>query len=116
MNLRAPLALFDSPVLLRILVAPVMITSVFAANPAMAQDVVAGESKYATCAACHGAQGQGGMGAKLVGQPADDIEKKLIAYVNKEQVGPQSQMMWSISATLTPADISNLAAYISTLK
>jgi cytochrome c len=82
----------------------------------MAQDVAAGKAKYATCVACHGAQGQGGMGPKLSSQPASAIEKKLTAYKNKQQVGPQSALMWGIAAGLTPADIKNLSAYTSTLK
>ncbi len=83
---------------------------------AQAQDVAQGKAKYATCAACHGAQGQGGVGAKLQGQKAADIEKKLTAYKNKQQMGPQSQLMWGIAGGLTPADIKNLAAYTATLK
>jgi len=30
--------------------------------PAMAQDAAAGKVKFASCTACHGAQGQGGVG------------------------------------------------------
>jgi cytochrome c553 len=83
---------------------------------AQAQDVAAGKAKYGACVACHGAQGQGGMGPKLAGKPASEIEKKLTAYKNKQQVGPQSALMWGISAGLSPADIKNLAAYTATLK
>jgi len=52
----------------------------------------------------------------LAGQPASAIEKKLTAYKNKQQVGPQSQLMWGIAGALSPADIKNIAAYTSTLK
>lgn len=83
---------------------------------AMAQDVSQGKTKYATCVACHGAQGQGGVGPKLAGQKSEAIVKKLTAYKNKQQVGPQSALMWGIAAGLTPADINNLAAYTATLK
>lgn len=89
---------------------------VFLSVPAMAQDVAQGKAKYSTCVACHGAQGQGGMGPKLSGQSASAIEKKLTAYKNKQQVGPQSALMWGIAAGLTPADIKNLSAYTATLK
>ena len=81
-----------------------------------AQDAAAGKTKYATCAACHGAQGQGGAGPKLAGQKAEVIVKKLTAYKNKQQVGPQSQLMWGMAGGLSPADINNLAAYTATLK
>jgi len=94
----------------------VLITAVFFAVPVMAQDVTQGKAKYTTCAACHGAQGQGGAGPKLAGQPAGAIEKKLTTYKNKGQIGAQSQLMWGMAAGLTPADIKNIAAYTATLK
>jgi cytochrome c553 len=81
-----------------------------------AQDAAAGKTKYATCVACHGAQGQGGVGPKLQGQKSDVIVKKLTAYKNKQQVGPQSVLMWGMAGGLTPADINNIAAYTATLK
>jgi len=83
---------------------------------ATAQDAVPGKIKYTSCGSCHGAQGQGGMGPKLAGQKAEVIVKKLTAYKNKQQVGPQSQLMWGIAAGLSPADIANIAAYTATLK
>ena len=83
---------------------------------AQAQDAALGKAKYATCVACHGAQGQGGVGPKLQGQKAEVIVKKLTAYKNKQQVGAQSQLMWGLAAGLTPADINNIAAYTATLK
>ena len=88
----------------------------FLSVSAQAQDAAAGKTKYATCAACHGAQGQGGAGPKLAGQPASAIEKKLTTYKNKGQIGAQSQLMWGIAGGLTPADINNIAAYTATLK
>jgi len=94
----------------------VLTSLVFLSVPAMAQDVAAGKIKYGTCIACHGAQAGGGTGPKLAGQPAATIEKKLTAYKNKEQVGPQSALMWGFAAQLTPADIKNIAAYTATLK
>lgn len=94
----------------------VLASLVFLSLPVIAQDAAQGKTKYATCVACHGAQGQGGMGPKLAGQSADAIEQKLLAYKNKQQVGPQSAMMWGLSAGLSPADIKNLAAYTATLK
>ena len=81
-----------------------------------AQDAALGKAKYATCAACHGAQGQGGAAPKLAGQKAEVIVKKLTAYKNKQQVGPQSQLMWGMAGGLSPADINNLAAYTATFK
>jgi len=84
--------------------------------PAQAQDAAQGKTKYATCVACHGAQGQGGLGPKLAGQKPEAIVQKLTAYKNKEQRGPQSALMWGQAAALTPADIKNIATYTETLK
>ena len=115
-NLKTSLVLFAGPVIASVIAAFVIFALVSVANSAVAQDAVAGADKYAMCSACHGAQGEGGIGPKLAGQQPNDIAEKLTAYVNKEEVGPQSQMMWGVSATLTPDDINNLAAYIATLK
>lgn len=81
-----------------------------------AQDVQQGQVKFASCAACHGNQGQGGVGPKLQGQKAEVIVNKLTAYKNKQQIGPQSQLMWGIASGLTPTDIKNVAAYVASLK
>ena len=81
-----------------------------------AQDAAAGKAKYAMCIACHGAQGQGGVGPKLQGQKSEAIVKKLTAYKNKQQIGPQSALMWGMAGGLTLADINNIAAYTATLK
>lgn len=81
-----------------------------------AQDAVAGKTKYVTCAACHGAQGQGGAGPKLAGQKPEVIVQKLTTYKNKGQIGAQSQLMWGMAAGLSADDIKNIAAYTATFK
>ena len=93
-----------------------LLVAVLVSASASAQDASQGKAKYATCVACHGANGQGGIGPKLQGQKAEAVVKKLTAYKNKQQVGAQSQLMWGIAGGLTPADINNLAAYTATLK
>jgi len=84
--------------------------------PAQAQNADLGKAKYATCAACHGAQGQGGAGPKLAGQKPEVIVQKLTAYKNKEQRGPQSALMWGMAGALSADDIKNIAAYTATMK
>ena len=81
-----------------------------------AQDAVSGKIKYMSCSACHGAQGQGGVGPKLQGQKSAVIVQKLTAYKNKQKVGPQSELMWGIASTLSSDDIKNIAAYTATFK
>ena len=75
--------------------------------------VSAGEKKYASCASCHGGNGEGGIGPKLQGQSASYIKGRLTAYKNKEKVGRQSVMMWSQASLLSDADINDLSGYIS---
>jgi len=66
-----------------------------------------------TCAACHGPQGQGGIGPKLQGQSADDIIGKLLKYKAGKQVGPQSMLMWGTAKGLTEGQIGAIGVYIS---
>jgi hypothetical protein len=95
-----------------------ILTAVLCGLPVFGQaaDVAAGKTKFAVCAACHGAQGQGMIGPKLQGQKPEAIVQKLTAYKNKEQRGPQSALMWAQAGQLSTADMANLAAYIATLK
>lgn len=91
----------------------IAMTLVLSAN-AVAEDRFASiRSTMNTCAACHGLQGQGGIGPKLQGQSADDIITKLLAYKNKEMVGPQSAMMWPTAGMLTEGQIGMIGVYIS---
>ena len=73
-----------------------------------------GAKLYNGCAACHGGNGEGGVGPTLVGQTSEEIISKLVAYKNGETRGAQSVLMWGQSAGLSDADMQNLAAYIIT--
>jgi cytochrome c553 len=94
----------------------ILATLVFLSVSAQAQDAVKGREKFVSCTACHGANGQGGVGPKLQGQKAEVIVQKLTTYKNKGQIGPQSQLMWSMAGALSADDIKNIAAYTATLK
>ncbi|GAB5452801.1 MAG: hypothetical protein Hals2KO_31290 [Halioglobus sp.] len=74
-----------------------------------------GAAAYAGCIACHGAQGEGGIGPKLAGQSSDDIYGKLLQYKNGETVGNQSALMWGQAAMLGDDDMKNIAAFVETL-
>ena len=82
------------------------------------QELAAGDpfsdirSLWTGCAACHGPDGGGGVGPKLAGQTADYINSRLVAYKNKEQVGPMSAMMWGQAAMLSDKDITMIGDYI----
>jgi len=94
------------------------------AAPLMAQaagDAAAGKEKFATCAACHGADGmgQGGAFPKLVGLSEDEAAKRLTAYREGDQeylksvgMGDRFGTMAPNAANLSDDDIANLAAYI----
>ena len=71
-----------------------------------------GEAKYGGCAACHGANGGGGIGPALAGREADYIVGRLTAYRANEMVGAQSALMWGQAAALSDNDIQDLAEYV----
>ena len=68
-----------------------------------------GETYYGQCIACHGGNGEGGIGPKLAGQAISDISGKLTAYRAGEARGAQSAMMWPVAKPMTDDDIGNLA-------
>jgi len=87
-----------------------------------AGDAAAGKEKYATCAACHGAdgKGQGGAFPKLTGLGEDKVVKSLTAYREGDQdylksvgLGDRYGTMAPNAAGLSDQDIGNLAAYIA---
>ncbi|MHB8920116.1 MAG: c-type cytochrome [Halothiobacillus sp.] len=88
-----------------------------------AGDVAAGKAKFATCAACHGADGKGNGGAfpVLTHLTAVDAEAVLTAfkkgdmdYLKKRNLGgARYSTMAPQAANLSPTDIADLAAYIA---
>ena len=74
-----------------------------------------GKALYVTCAACHGADGAGGIGPQLNAHDAAFVTQALTAYKNKETRGAQSAMMWGVAAGLSEADIENLATFVESL-
>ena len=79
---------------------------------ANADDFSSIRSLWAGCAACHGAEGGGGVGPKLAGQTADTIIMKLTTYKNNGQVGPMSQMMWGQAANLSEQEIKLISDFV----
>ena len=67
---------------------------------------------WAGCAACHGQEGEGGVGPKLAGQTADYIADRLNAYKNREEIGPMSAMMWGQAGMLSDNDIDTIGKFI----
>lgn len=78
-------------------------------------DASKGKELSATCAACHGADGNSAnpQWPKLAGQHAAYIEKQLNDFHNKKRNDPT---MSAMAAPLTPEKIKDLAAYFSSQK
>jgi cytochrome c553 len=73
-----------------------------------------GKEKAATCAACHGADGnsQDPANPRLAGQHRDYIAKALSDYKSGAR---KNAIMNGMAAGLSKQDIADLAAYFSTL-
>jgi cytochrome c553 len=73
-----------------------------------------GKEKAATCAACHGADGnsQDPANPRLAGQHRDYIAKALSDYKSGAR---KNAIMNGMAANLSKQDIADLAAYFSTL-
>lgn len=90
-----------------------------------AGDAAAGKAKFATCAACHGADGKGNGGAfpPLTHLNEANAETILTAFKKGDMAtlkasnlgGARYSTMAPQVANLSPADIADLAAYIATL-
>ncbi|WP_038052227.1 c-type cytochrome [Thioalkalivibrio sp. ALJ1] len=80
-------------------------------------DVERGQSRYNTCVACHGAQGQGTpVFPALAGRDAEYIADKLVRYRAGETVGDQTALMAPNAANLSDEDIADLAVYVATFE
>ncbi len=85
---------------------------------ANAGDAAAGKVKAGMCAGCHGGDGISitPMYPNLKGQKAAYIESSLKAFRGKTRTGGMAAMMYGMAGALSDADISNIAAYYSSLK
>ncbi|HSH84322.1 MAG TPA: c-type cytochrome [Guyparkeria sp.] len=92
-----------------------------AAPDSAAGDIAAGEQKFASCAACHGADGKGHGGAfpALTGLDAVSVQKAMTAYREGDReylksigMGDRFGTMAPNAANLSDEDIADLAAYI----
>ena len=88
---------------------------VLAAGSASAGDAAAGQAKFGTCASCHGANGVSTVPGtpSLAGKDEAYIKAALTAYKTGAK---DNATMKAMTATLSDADIDNIAAYVATLK
>jgi cytochrome c553 len=80
-----------------------------------AGDAEAGKTKAASCAACHGPDGNAGIDPqypRLAGQYRDYIVKALHEYKAGERKNP---IMAGFATTLSDQDIDDVAVYFSSL-
>ena len=83
------------------------------ANTATAEDRFYDiRDKWVQCAACHGPEGQGGIGPTLAGRSADNIIDKLLTYKRGETVGAQSLLMWPQAQGLTDGQIGLIGVFV----
>jgi len=84
-------------------------------------DVNAGKEKSATCAACHGPDGNAPVNIypKIAGQHADYIYKQLVEFksgmTSGGKEGRMDPVMSAMAMPLSDQDMKDLAAYFSTL-
>lgn len=78
-----------------------------------AGDPAAGQTKSATCVACHAADGNSSDAQfpRLAGQYADYLEQALKAYQDGSR---QNAIMSGFAAGLSAQDVQDLAAYYAT--
>ena len=69
-------------------------------------------SLWSGCAACHGADGGGGIGQMVAGRSSRDISSKLSTYKNNGTIGSQSALMWGQAAMLSEKDIETIGEFI----
>jgi cytochrome c553 len=79
-----------------------------------AGDVQAGKAKAASCAGCHGANGEGiAPNPALAGKSEELLAQALKDYKSGKR---DNAVMKGMVSALTDADMANLAAYYASLK
>lgn len=91
-----------------------LILSVTAATAVFAQDQKSGEAVYkGKCAMCHGPNGEGKMGPKLVGTSVS--EDDIVLMLSKGKEGKKAPHSKAING-LTDDQIKAVAHYVKSLK
>ena len=95
------------------LVALSLTAAVFAQSASAGGDAERGKAKSATCAACHGPDGNSASPdfPRLAGQNADYIQHVLAHY--KAGAKRKNPIMAGMAAALSEQDMADLAAYFS---
>lgn len=79
-----------------------------------AGDAAAGKAKAASCAGCHGANGEGkGANPALASKPEDAFVQAIQDYKSGKR---PNALMKGLASGLSDQDVANLAAYYASLK
>jgi cytochrome c553 len=97
------------------LIALVLFASLGVAGTAFAGgDAAAGKTKAASCAGCHGANGEGVKpNPPLAGKKEDQLIQALKDYKSGKRANP---VMKTFATQLSDQDMANVAAYYASLK
>jgi cytochrome c553 len=92
----------------------IVVGALLATGQALADgDANAGQEKSATCAGCHGANGEGmDPNPPIAGMDVESFTAAINAYKSGEREEP---MMGMLAAPLSDQDIADLAAYYASL-
>jgi cytochrome c553 len=93
----------------------IVLAAVMSASSARAADITAGRAKSVQCASCHGPVGIATLpeAPNLAGQNEIYLTKALRAYKAGDR---KNEMMSLMVATLSDADIENLAAFYQSIE
>ena len=84
----------------------------------MSGDIGAGEERYSqNCGNCHGPAGMGlASYPKLSGKEVSYLVDRLETYRAGKKIGPNSSLMIMMASELSDVEITNLAAYLSSVQ
>lgn len=92
--------------------------TVLLATAAAAQNLADGKDVFGPCAACHGANGQGGKGGeypRIAGQPATFIIESLKSFQSRERYN-LPMVPYTEPRELSAGDMKDVAAYLESIK
>jgi cytochrome c553 len=100
--------------MIRMLLSAGMVLMVAISVAQAAGDVQAGKAKAATCAGCHGANGEGvGVNPALAGKSEDQLVQAMKDYKSGKRA---NAVMKAMVGSLSDGDMANLGAYYASLK
>jgi len=89
-----------------------------AATSAAAQNIADGRDVYGPCAACHGANGQGGKGGeypRIAGQPPSFIVNSLKSFQSRTRFN-LPMVPYTEPRELSDSDMEDVAAYVGSIE